>query len=89
MMKRRRSKATKARPRKEDGTLTSVPTDSGGTFRDRKADREKGTATAKTRASMTGKLSRINDSIGELWTLFQSVGVLFGECRFNMEEAKP
>ena len=32
---------------------------------------------------MTSKLIWINDSIGELWVLFESAGVLFGKCRFN------
>jgi hypothetical protein len=32
-------------------------------------------------AKMTGKLIWINDSIGELWVLFQPKGVLLGKCR--------
>ncbi len=32
-------------------------------------------------ANMTAKLIWINDSIGELWVLFQPEGVLLGKCR--------
>ncbi len=32
---------------------------------------------------MTGKLICISDSIGKLWVLFQTEGVLFGKCRLK------